>query len=217
MNPNLLLHAYLILTLPLAVSCGPLSAAGAQNSPSPYILQSSVDRTPLDTPERMCIATLVLDTTVQSYGTSHWNTQTGALPPGLSPVSLTTLGFTIYTPLRLTGTRVLLDNRSSPNDQFVMVGGRVGSIADQEGPEPLAGHRYLLVFAPGQIALRAKPDYTTLFVSDAFQIDDGGNALFPQSQVDPAGRDVPAPDKRVSVSSIGDQLMRCVKPVKPAS
>ena len=165
----------------------------------------------------MCIASLVLDTIVQSYGTSHWNTQSGALSPGLSPVSLTTLGFTVYTPLRLTGTRVLLDNRTSSNDQFVMVGGRVGSITDQEGPQPLAGHRYLLLFAPGQIALSDKPDYATLFVTDAFQIDEGGNALFPQSLVDPAGRDVPAPDKRVAMSSIGDQLISCIKPVKSAS
>ena len=214
---NPLIRAFVVLILPLTASCRSATASGAPTSPSPYILRSAGNRSQLDTPEKMCIASIVLDATVQSYGTSRWNTKSGSLPPGLSPVSLSTLGFTMYTPLRLTGTRVLLDSRATSSHEFVVVGGRVGSIIDEEGLQPLTGHRYLLLFAPGQIALSAKPDFTTLYVTDAFQIDDRGNALFPQSLVGPAGRDIPGPDKRVGVSSIGDQLTKCVRLIKPGA
>lgn len=187
-----------------------LSSHQISPSASPLSIVGNVEHLPFDTPQRMCKAQLVVDATVSALGVAHWNTPDGTRPPWASSAVIETQGLQIYRPIQLTGTALLVDHRSFEQRELVAIGGTVGVDTITENyPLPLVGQRYLLVFVPGQRPPMLDPDYATLILTDAFEIDANDDILFPRNQVLPNGQDIAGGFTRMPLSRLKQQLIAC--------
>jgi hypothetical protein len=158
----------------------------------------------------MCTANIVVDAVVSGLGATHWNTIDGARPTYLTGLAVETQGYQIYRSIQLTRLQILVDHRVVQTSEFAAVGGVVGmdNLTD-DYPLPNVGHRYLLIFVPGQRPLVPAPDYSTLILVDAYRIDTAGNLLFQTAGIAPNGQDVPGGTHSVPLSEFSKQLAQC--------
>ncbi len=216
MGPNSPLSAWIyavVVLISSACSSAPTPKSdSALSAPATPALNINVntERLPFDTPQRMCVAHLVVDAVVSGWGATHWNTSDGARPSDLTALAVETQGYQIYRPLQLTKLQALVDHRTGPTIEFVSVGGSVGrDTLSEDYPLPTVGQRYLLVFVPGQRPFVPAPDYSTLTLVDAFNIDTVANVLFPTAGIAPNGFDLPGTIRSVPLSRFTEQLVRC--------
>ncbi|HEY7356280.1 MAG TPA: hypothetical protein VH590_07430 [Ktedonobacterales bacterium] len=165
--------AGLVAALSLLAGC--IVGPGSQSNG--ITVRVSDDKIPLNTPERMCGASLVVDAQIAALGPGHWNTPDGSRPPG-DAKTISESPYAIYTPLRLSAPHTYLDQRKQPTStkEFDVIGGTVGAdrYIEEDAPHVAVGQRYLLIFIPG-------PDLPThtyteawLYLTEAFPIDAQG-------------------------------------------
>ncbi len=167
---------------------------------------------PIDTPELMCGAPLVVDTVVTALLPGHWNTQNGALPAGLDSSKVVEAGYAIYTPLQLAAMHIHVDHRQQPTTEYALLGGQVGKDSYVSGASPhlTTGTAYLLVLLPG-VPLQGQAHTEKLMVVDeAFPIDAQGTVTLHAAHDEGKGASTQHfPAVTMPLSQIAQQLASC--------
>lgn len=169
-------------------------------------------RIPVDTPERMCGATLVIDARITALLRSHWNTLSGTRPAGVDPTKLPDQGYAIYTPLQFSSLHIHVDRRQQQQTgEFALLGGQVGSdryIAD-ETPPVSAGNSYLMVLVAGVDQTHVHTE-NLMVVDAAFPIDAQGIVTLQAAHTEGKGASVQQfPAVTMPLSQLTQQLASC--------
>ncbi len=199
--------AGLLVTLLLLSGCDVAQPAGITIQVAPY-------KIPINTPELMCGAPLVLDARITALLPGHWNTPTGARPTNVDPDPQKLLegGYAIYTPLQFSSVHIYIDNRKQATSEFAILGGQVGAdqyIANEMTSLVAAGKAYLMVLLPGVDQTHARTE-KLMVVQEAFPIDEQGIVTLEEAHSEGKGADsqeVPAVTR--PLSEFVDGLANC--------
>jgi hypothetical protein len=201
--------AGLFLALLLLQGCV-VGKPGSQ--PTGITIHINAFKIPIDTPDLMCGATLVVDAMVTGLLPSHWNTPTGTLPAGVDSTKVVDAGYAIYTPLRFSALHIHVDHRQQPTTEYALLGGQVGAdryISDAS-PQMNSGTAYLLVFFSG-VPLQGQAHTEKLMVVDeAFPIDAQGIVTLHGEHDEGKGANIEHfPAVTMPLSQITQQLAAC--------
>jgi hypothetical protein len=217
-KPGLLAITGMAIVAFLLVGCGQQNNAASSSQqdaaslsgPALHLIFGAY-RTEFNTPASMCTVPLIVEGHIANYKAGHWNTTSGVRPQSLTAVQAQQQGYMIYTPIQPGTFNTLLDRRSGPTHEFVVLGGQVGqdTYALEDYPQPPSNKRFLMLFLPSNHA--GQPGYfqDSLVLYDAFPIDSQGNVLLQQQSIEQGqtyGQNVSIP-----LTTLASDLAGCTK------
>jgi hypothetical protein len=192
--------------MPANTIAQPAATTIAQPPATIKILGDS-DRFPLNTPQLMCMATLVVDASISAIKPGHWNTPGNTAPPTTDATTILRQGYIIYTPILLSGMVTHVDHRKQQTSEFVLLGGQAGPyLYNVRFPTVTPGMHYLLVFVPASDHQTRAYTQKWLVVTDAFPIDAQGIVTLQPKVTEPDGT---TPAVTMPLSQLTQQLATC--------